>query len=85
MLFIIGNSKKFKGEDRVEINRRGVSYQAVIKVFRDYVTLFLIPVIPVGKSYSIYFPATGEFYEDSLFSKIPEEYREACRQAGKRY
>lgn len=82
--FIAGNSKKLAGEEVVKINRNGTLVDAQIKVFRNFITIFFIPLIPIGKNYSIYIPETGEYYEDSLFSKIPADLLEKCKDVGRR-
>jgi hypothetical protein len=55
-------------------------------VYRYYFELFFIPIIPLGKKYSIYIPHSDEYYETNYFSKeMPEEYLEICKEVGRLY
>ena len=85
MFFIAGNTRKVIGQETVKINKNGFQVNAEIKIFRSYITIFFIPIIPLGKKYSIYIPHTDEYYEQSAFNKMPEEYLEVCRDLGRRY
>ena len=58
---------------------------AEIKVFKNYITLFFIPLISLGKKYSIYIPHTDEYYETDYFSKMPENYLEICKEVGRKF
>lgn len=85
MFFIAGNTRKMVGQETVKVNKNGFQVNAEVKVFKSYITLFFIPLIPLGKKYSIYFPHSDEYYEQSTFNKMPEEYLEVCRDVGRRY
>lgn len=83
--FIAGNSKKLVGQETTKINKNGFIVNAEVKVFRNYITLFFIPLIPLGKKYSIYIPHTDEYYETNNFSKMPDHYLEICKEIGRKY
>ena len=83
--FIAGSTKKLVGQKTVKINRNGFPLNADIKIFKNFITIFFIPLIPLGKKYSIYIPHTGEYYENNYFSKMPEDLLEICKQAARTY
>lgn len=83
--FIAGNTKKLAGEETRQISRNGNFTTAQIRVFKNYITLFFIPLIPLGKTYSIYLPQTGEYYEHGTFSKMPHDLLAICKEAGRKY
>ena len=58
---------------------------AEIKVYKNFITLFFIPIIPLGKKYSLYIPHSGEYFENNYFSKMPEKYLEICKEVGRKY
>ena len=83
--FIAGNTKKLVGQETTKINKNGFMVNAEIKVFRNYITLFFIPLISLGKKYSIYIPHSDEYYETNYFSKMPDHYLEICKEIGRKY
>lgn len=83
--FIAGNSKKHMGTETVKVSRNNMIAEAQVKIYRNHITIFFLPLIPLGKQYSIYIPQTGEYYENSVFSKMPPELLEICKQAGRNY
>lgn len=83
--FIAGNSQKLVGQETRKINRNGFMVNAEIRIFKNYITIFFIPIIPLGKKYSIYIPHTDEYFENSYFSKIPEGLLEICKEIGRKY
>ena len=85
MFFIAGNTKKLIGKETRKINKNGLMVNAEIKVFKNYITLFFIPIIPLGKKYSIYIPNSDEYFENNYFSKMPAEYLEICKDVGRKY
>lgn len=85
MFFIAGSTRKMIGQETVKVNKNGFQVNAEVKVFRSYITLFFIPIIPLGKKYSIYIPHSDEYYEQSTFNKMPEEYLQVCHDVGRRY
>lgn len=85
MFFIAGNTQKLIGKETRKINKNGFLLNAEIKVYRNYITLFFIPIIPLGKKYSIYIPHSDEYYENNYFSKMPEKYMEICREVGRKF
>lgn len=85
MFFIAGNVKKLIGQETVKINKNGFMVNAQIKVFKNFITLFFVPIIPIGKKYSIYIPHSEEYYENNYFSKMPAEYLEICKEVGRKY
>lgn len=85
MFFIAGIVKKLIGQETRKINKNGFMVNAEIKIFKNYITLFFIPIIPIGKKYSIYIPHSGEYFENTAFSKMPAEYLEICKEAGRKY
>lgn len=85
MFFIAGNTQKLIGQETRKINKSAFLVNAEIKVYRNYITLFFIPIIPLGKSYSIYIPHSDEYYENNYFSKMPEKYLEICREVGRKF
>ena len=44
-----------------------------------------MPIIPLGKKYSIYIPHSDEYYENNYLSKMPDEYLEICKEVGRNY
>ena len=85
MFFIAGNTRKLVGQESRKINKNGLMVNAEIKVYKNYITLFFIPIIPLGKKYSIYIPHSDEYFENNYFSKIPAEYLELCKDVGRKY
>lgn len=85
MFFIAGNVKKLVGKETRKINKNGLMVNAEIKVFKNYITLFFIPIIPLGKKYSIYIPYSDEYFDNNYFSKMPAEYLEICKDVGRKY
>ena len=85
MFFIAGNTNKLIGKETRKINKNGFLVNGEIKVYRNYITLFFIPIIPLGKSYSIYIPHSDEYYENNYFSKMPEKYLEICKEVGRKF
>ena len=85
MFFIAGNTRKLVGKETRKINKNGFMGNAEIKVFKNYITLFFIPIIPLGKKYSMYIPHSDEYFENNYFSKMPSEYLEICREVGRKY
>ena len=85
MFFIAGNVKKLIGKETRKINKNGFLVNVEIKVYKNFITLFFIPIIPIGKNYSIYIPHSDEFFENNYFSKMPQEYLEICKEVGRKY
>ncbi len=85
MFFIAGNVKKLAGQETRKINKNGLMVNAEIKVYKNYITLFFIPIIPLGKKYSIYIPHSDEYFENNYFSKMPAAYLEICKDVGRKY
>lgn len=85
MFFVAGNVKKLIGQETIKINKNGFMVNAQIKVFKNFITLFFMPIIPIGKKYSIYIPHSEEYYENNYFSKMPAEYLEICKEVGRKY
>lgn len=85
MFFLFGFNKKPKGKEKRKIVKNGVEVNAIITVYKKYFELFFIPIIPLGKSYSIYIPHSDEYYEQGFFGKMPAEYLEICEQVGRLY
>lgn len=85
MFFIFSFNKKPKGQETRKVFRNGMEMNAQITVYRKFFVLFFIPLIPLGKSYSVYIPQTDEYFEQSMFSKIPEDLLEVCREVGRMY
>lgn len=85
MFFIAGTVKKLVGQETRKINKNGLMVNAEIKVFKNYITLFFVPIIPIGKKYSIYIPHSDEYFENNYFSKMPDEYLEICKDVGRKY
>ena len=83
--FIFGFNKKPVGKDNRKIMRNGFEVNAVITVYKRYFELFFIPLIPLGKSYSIYIPHSDEYFEQGTFSKMPENLLEVCKEVGRRF
>lgn len=85
MFFIFGLNRKPLGKENRQIQRNGQLVNAIITVYKNYFELFFIPLIPLGKKYTIYIPHTDEYFEDGYFSKIPDDLRETCKDAGRTY
>ena len=78
-------NKKPVGKDNRKIMRNGFEVNAVITVYKRYFELFFIPLIPLGKSYSVYIPHSDEYFEQGTFSKMPENLLEVCKEVGRRF
>ena len=85
MFFVAGNTRKLVGQETRKINKNGFMVNAGIKVFKNYNTFFFISIIPLGKKYSIYIPHSDEYFEQGMFSKMPDEYLEICKEVGRKY
>lgn len=85
MFFIAGNSRKLVAQETRKINKNGFMVNAEIKVYKNFITLFFIPIIPLGKKYSLYIPHSDEYFENNYFSKMPEKYLELCKEVGRKY
>ena len=85
MFFIAGNTRKLVGKETRKINKNGFMVNAEIKVFKNYITLFFIPIFPLGKNYSMYIPHSDEYFENNYFSIMPSEYLEICKDVGRKY
>ena len=83
--FIFGLNKKPVGKETRKILKNGFEINAIITVYKNYLELFFIPLIPLGKKYSIYIPHSDEYYESGSFSKMREEYLEICKEVGRKY
>lgn len=83
--FIAGNTKKLAGEETRQISRNGNYTTAQIRIFKNYITLFFIPLMPTGRSYSIFLPQTGEYYETGMFGRMPADLLEICKETGRKY
>ena len=83
--FIFGFNKKPVGKDNRKIMRNGFEVNAVITVYKRYFELFFIPLVPLGKSYSVYIPHSDEYFEQGAFSKMPENLLEVCKEVGRRF
>ena len=64
--FIFGINKKNVGKVQRKIVRNGFEVNALITVYKRYFELFFIPIVPLGKSYSLYIPHSDEFFEQDL-------------------
>lgn len=82
--FIAGTSTKSLRKDTVKINKNGLQVNARVEVLRNYISVFFIPLIPLGKIYRIYIPHSDEYYEETFFSKMPKEYLEICKEVGRK-
>lgn len=83
--FIFGISKKPLGKVERKIWKNGFEVNAIITVYRSYIELFFIRLIPLKKSYSLYIPHSDEYFEDGDFSSMPAEYRMICEEAGRSF
>ncbi|MBA5247669.1 hypothetical protein H1R16_05270 [Marnyiella aurantia] len=85
MFFIFGLNRKPVGKETRNVRKNGFDVKAIITVYKLYIELFFIPLIPLGKRYSIYIPHSDEYYEQGFRSKIPDEYLEICKDVGRLY
>ena len=85
MFFIFGLNRKPVGKETRNVRKNGFDVKAIITVYKLYLELFFIPLIPLGKRYSIYIPHSDEYYEQGFQSKIPGEYMELCKDVGRLY
>lgn len=83
--FIAGNTRKVAGTETRQIMRNGYQVNAEITVYKSYITVFFIPLIPTGKSYSVYIPHTDEYYSQGTFSRMPADLLEVCKEVGRKY
>ena len=56
-----------------------------LKCIKIILLYFFIPIIPLGKKYSIYIPHSDEYFENNYFSKMPANYLEICKDVGRKY
>ena len=85
MFFIFGINKKPVGKEQRKIMKNGFEVNAIITVYKNYFELFFIPLIPLGKKYSIYTPHSDQYFAQGLFSKMPDEYLEIYKEVGRKY
>ena len=85
MFFIFSFNKKPKGKENRTIYHNGQQVNAIITVYKSYFELFFIPLIPLGKRYSIYIPHFDEYYENGMFSKMPDHLLGVCKEVGRYY
>lgn len=85
MFFIFGHTQKLVGREQTKINKNGFLVNAEVKIYRNFFTFFLLPIIPLNKKYSLYIPHSDEYYESNYFSKMPEEYLQICREIGRKF
>lgn len=83
--FIFGLNKKPVGKETRKIMKNGFEINAIVTVYKNYFELFFIPLVSLGKKYSIYIPHSDEYFEEGMFSKMPAEYLELCREVGRKY
>lgn len=83
--FIFGINKKTVGKKHRKILKNGFEVNSIITIYKNYFELFFIPLIPLGKKYSIYIPHSDEYFEQGMFSKMPDEYLEICKEVGRNY
>lgn len=83
--FIFGIKTKQIGKETRKIIKNGFEANAIITIYKNYFELFFIPLIPLGKKYSLYIPSSDEYFENSYFSKIPPQYLEICKEVGRKY
>lgn len=85
MFFIFGYNKKPIGKETRSVRKNGFEVKAVITVYKMYIELFFIPLIPLGKRYSIYIPHSDEYYKQGFRTQIPAEYMQVCKEVGRLY
>ncbi len=83
--FIAGLSEKLVGKEMVKVDKNGFSVNAEVKIFKNYISLFFIPIIPIGRKYSIYIPHSDEYYDNGAFNNMPAEYLRLCKEVGAKY
>lgn len=83
--FIFGLNKKPVGKVTRKIRRNGLEVNAIITVYKRYFELFFVPLIPLGKVYSVYIPHSDEYYEQGNFSTMPEDLLEICKEVGRSF
>lgn len=86
MLFIFGIKTKPISTENRKIMQNGSELLAHIGIYKRYWTVFFIPLIPLGKFYSIEIPQTNEYFDTNFFTpKMPEKYLEICKEIGRKY
>lgn len=83
--FIFGINNKIVGKENRKIIKNGFEVNAIITIYKNYFELFFIPLIPLGKKYSIYIPHSDQYFEQGMFSKMPDEYLEICKEVDRKY
>ncbi len=78
MFLFFGTRPKSKGIVSANIYFNGSNRNAEIEVIQNFIHLFWIPIIPISKSYQVYFPDTGEMYASGTFGNMPPELKEEC-------
>ena len=69
---------------------RNVYYQNVMQevefsIYKSYIGLLGIPIIPLGKSYTARIMATGEFFGSGRFGNMPEDLLEIVKDISRVY
>lgn len=86
MFLIFGIKTKPIGKENRKIIQNGSEVNAHIVIYKRYATLFFVPLIPLGKFYSIEIPQTNEYFDTNFFTpKMPEKYLEICKEIGRKY
>lgn len=83
--FIFGIKSKPVAKEERKITKNGFPVNAIITVYKKYIELFFIPIIPIGKDYTMYIPHSDEYFETGTFSKMPNEYLQICKEVGAKY
>lgn len=83
MFIIFGHRATKIGEELKMVNNGGTMENALIRIYQNYAHIFWIPMFPLNRNYILYFPETGAIYEKTLFRKMPENYKEICKQVSR--
>ncbi len=86
MFFIFGIKTKLVGKEDRKVLKNGFTVNAIVSVYKNYFEVFLIPIFPFSKKYSIYIPHSDEYFETGLgSSNMPADYLGMCKEVGRNY
>lgn len=83
MFLLFGHRATKIAEVTKQINDGGYPRLALIQIYQRYAHLFWIPLFPLYRNYLIHFPDNDSTYVKSMFKKMPEEYKIACKEVSR--
>ena len=83
MFILFGHRATKIAEETKKVNENGYFQPAIIQIYQRYAHIFWVPLFPLYRNYVLFFPETGAIYEKNLFQKMPENYKEICREVSR--